>query len=220
MSFRALSQALTEKLSRVRIIPVLSFHDSEEALRLGEILMESGLCAAEVTFRTEAAEGAIRALRKAYPGLCLGAGTVLSVEQLTRAMDAGAEFAVAPGLNPEVVRGAVERDFAFAPGVCTPSEIELAYSLGCVTMKFFPAEAAGGLTLLKAMSAPYKHLGIRFMPTGGVTTANAAAYLGVKEVVAVGGTWLAKAEDMAAGKWDLIRQNVVAAAQLIQSLEK
>ncbi|MGN0867531.1 MAG: bifunctional 4-hydroxy-2-oxoglutarate aldolase/2-dehydro-3-deoxy-phosphogluconate aldolase [Oligosphaeraceae bacterium] len=220
MSFRALSQALTEKLSRVRIIPVLSFHDSEEALRLGEILVSGGLCAAEVTFRTEAAEGAIRAMRKAYPQLCLGAGTVLSVEQLSRAIDAGAEFAVAPGLNPEVVRAAVEREFAFAPGVCTPSEIELAYSLGCVTMKFFPAEAAGGLTLLKAMSAPYKHLGIRFMPTGGVTTANAAAYLSVKEVVAVGGTWLAKADDMAAGKWDVIRQNVTDAANLIRSLEK
>ena len=219
MSFRVLSQELAEKLSRVRIIPVLSFHSAEGSLRLGEILVEGGLCAAEVTFRTEAAEGAIRAMRKAYPELCLGAGTVLSVEQLSRAVDAGAEFAVAPGLNPEVVRASAEKGFPFAPGVCTPTEIEAAYSLGCVTMKFFPAEAAGGLALLKAMSAPYKHLGIRFMPTGGVTTANAPAYLSAKEVVAVGGTWLAKADDMAAGKWDLIRQNVLFAAALIRSLE-
>ena len=220
MSCNALNQGMIPKLSRVRVIPVLSFSSAEEGLRLGEILCRCGLPAAEVTFRTTSAEAAIRAMREEFPSLCLGAGTVLSVEQLERAIDAGAEFGVAPGLNPEIVKAAQERGFAFAPGICTPSEIEAAYALGCVMMKLFPAEASGGIPMVKAISAPYKHLGVKFMPTGGVTESNAASYLALPEIVAVGGTWLAKSADMAAGNWIAIEENVKRAAELVAGLEK
>ncbi len=218
MSFHELSLRLADTLAGVRIIPVLAFSCVDEALRLGEILVSGGLCAAEVTFRTEAAEGAIRAMAKSYPQLCLGAGTVLTVEQLHRAVDAGAQFAVAPGLNPKVVSEASKMDFSFAPGICTPSEVEAALDLGCAMMKFFPAESAGGLKYLKAISAPYKHLGVRFMPTGGVSLSNAPEYLSEKTVAAVGGTWLAKSADMSAGNWDAIRENVRQAAELLKTL--
>ncbi len=218
MSFHDLSLRLADTLAGVRIIPVLAFSNVDEALRLGEILVSGGLCAAEVTFRTEAAEGAIRAMAKSYPQLCLGAGTVLNVEQLHRAVDAGAQFAVAPGLNPKVVGEAAKMEFPFAPGICTPSDVEGALDFGCVVMKFFPAESAGGLKYLKAISAPYKHLGVRFMPTGGVSLANAPEYLSEKTVAAVGGTWLAKGADMSAGNWDAIRENVRQAAELLKTL--
>ena len=143
-----------------------------------------------------------------FPELYIGAGTILNVNDLKRAFDAGAKFAVAPGFNPTVVKAAVENSLAFAPGVCTPSEVEQAYELGCKFLKFFPAEAAGGISMLKSIIAPYKHLGIKFMPTGGVSEANANDYLAIPEVAAVGGTWLGKPSDIVAEKWDTIREKV------------
>ncbi|MPM61874.1 putative KHG/KDPG aldolase [bioreactor metagenome] len=121
---------------------------------------------------------------------------------------------MAPGFNPIVVRAAVESHFPFAPGICTPSEAEQAMELGCRFLKFFPAEAAGGTAMLKSLIAPYRHLGVRFMPTGGVTTANVREYLAIREVAAVGGTWLGKADDIAAGNWDKIRDTVKQAVAL------
>ncbi len=196
--FRAISQEIAAELAKVRIIPVLVLNSVEEGVELGRVLLENGLPAAEVTFRTPAAAEAIAAMSKAYPELLVGAGTILNVADLHKAKDAGAKFAVAPGFNPNIVQAAKEIGFPFAPGVCTPSEIEQAYELGCSFLKFFPAEAAGGLKMLKAMAAPYKHLGVRFMPTGGVTTANVQEYLACPEVVAVGGTWLTSSADVAA----------------------
>ena len=137
---------------------------------------------------------------------------MLNCTDLHRAFDAGAKFAVAPGFNPTVVKEAVKNNFAFAPGVCTPSEIEQAMELGCRFLKFFPAEAAGGVDMLKSLIAPYKHLGVRFMPTGGVTAVNVKNYLAIKEVAAVGGTWLGKADLIAAGEWEKIAATVKAAA--------
>ena len=148
----------------------------------------------EVTFRTQAAEAIIKEAAKRFPTLYLGAGTILNVHDLKRAF--------------------VESDFAFAPGVCTPSEVEQAHELGCKFLKFFPAEAAGGVKMLKSLIAPYKHLGIRFMPTGGVTADNVLNYLAIKEVVAVGGTWLGKADEIASGNWDGIRATVKKAVEL------
>ena len=143
---------------------------------------------------------------------------MLNVRDLHRAFEAGAKFAVAPGFNPTVVKEAVKCGFPFAPGVCTPSEAEQAMELGCTFLKYFPAEAAGGVKFLKSLIAPYKHLGIRFMPTGGVTSANAADYLSVPEIAAVGGTWLGKTADMRAGNWDAIGQAVSEAVALVRSL--
>ncbi len=214
MSFAMKSQEALKRLSEIRIVPVLVLDEVESGLKMCEILLECGLPAAEITFRTAAAAEIIRAASKRFPELYLGAGTILNVHDLRRAFDAGAKFAVAPGFNPTVVRAAVENHFAFAPGVCTPSEVEQAYELGCSFLKFFPAEAAGGVKMLKSLIAPYKHLGIRFMPTGGITALNAMEYLSIKEVAAVGGTWLGKAADIAAGNWEIIRETVRQAAAL------
>lgn len=208
------SAAAVERLSAIRIIPVLVLNSVEKGLRICELLERCGLPAAEITFRTKEAESIIREASKRFPELFLGAGTILNTDDLHRAFDAGARFAVAPGFSPKVLREAVEHALPFSPGVCTPSEIEQAYDLGCTFLKFFPAEAAGGTAMLKSMSAPYKHLGIRFMPTGGVTSANAAEYLAIREVAAVGGTWLGKAADLEAGRWDAVENAVRDAVKL------
>jgi len=214
MSFSMECDAVLAQLERIRIVPVLVLEELESGLKMCEVLAEYGLPAAEITFRTKAAASIIEAASKRFPHLYLGAGTILNVADLKRAFDAGAKFAVAPGFNPTVVHAAVENNFAFAPGVCTPSEAEQAMVLGCRFLKFFPAEAAGGTAMLKSLIAPYKHLGIRFMPTGGVTTANVMEYLAIREVAAVGGTWLGKADDIKAGNWDKIRETVKQAVAL------
>ena len=195
MNFAENSKAVVERLSQIRIVPVLVLEEENSGLKMCELLLECGLPAAEITFRTAAAAGIIREAAKRFPELYLGAGTILNTADLHRAFEAGAKFAVAPGFNPTVVREAQRYAYDFAPGICTPSEIEQAYEEGCRFFKFFPAEAAGGVKMLKAIAAPYKHLGIKFMPTGGVTMENAASYLALEEVAAAGGTWLNKATE-------------------------
>ena len=218
MNFQDYCNDVTAKLSQIKIVPVLVLNDLESGLKMCELLAECGLPAAEITFRTSAAESIIREAAKRFPELYLGAGTILNTADLARAFDAGAKFAVAPGFNPTVVKNAVENNYAFAPGVCTPSEIEQAVELGCKFLKFFPAEAAGGVTMLKSLIAPYKHMGVRFMPTGGVTTENVKNYLALKEVAAVGGTWLGKADLIAAGEWEKIADTVRAASEMVKAL--
>ena len=214
MSFQKNTQAAVEKLSAIKIVPVLVLNDVDSGLKMCEVLAECGLPAAEITFRTTAAEAVIKAAASRFPELYLGAGTILNTRDLHRAFDAGAKFAVAPGFNPTIVKEAVANGFAFAPGVCTPSEAEQAMEFGCRFLKFFPAEASGGVNFLKSLIAPYKHLGVRFMPTGGVSTGNVAEYLKLKEVVAVGGTWLGKSSDIESGNWDAIKAAVSAAVEL------
>ena len=189
-----MTASIGETLAQYKIIPVLVLEDLESGLKRCELLCECGLPVAEITFRTKAAESVIREASRRFPEMFLGAGTVLNTADLHRAFDAGAKFAVAPGFNPTVVREALKCGYAFAPGICTPSEIEQAYELGCRFFKFFPAEAAGGIKMLKSIAAPYRHLGIKFMPTGGVTIDNAGEWLAVPEVAAAGGTWLNKAD--------------------------
>ena len=189
-----MTTSIGDTLAQYKIIPVLVLEDLESGLRRCELLCECGLPVAEITFRTKAAESIIREASRRFPEMFIGAGTILNTADLHRAFDAGAKFAVAPGFNPTVVREAMKNGYAFAPGICTPSEIEQAYELGCRFFKFFPAEAAGGVKMLKSIAAPYKHLGIKFMPTGGVTIDNAADWLAVPEVSAAGGTWLNKAD--------------------------
>lgn len=214
MSFTLKTEQILSQLEKIRIVPVLVLNDLTSGLKMCEILSECNLPAAEITFRTQAAEAIIKAAAKEFPDMLIGAGTVLNTRDLKRAFDAGAKFAVAPGFNPKIVRAAIESDFAFAPGICTPSEVEQALDLGCKFLKFFPAEAAGGVKMLKSIIAPYKHLGVRFMPTGGVTPVNVQEYLAIKEVAAVGGTWLGKADDIAAGNWDKIRETIKQAVAL------
>ena len=159
----------------------------------------------------------IRILAKERPSLIVGAGTVLTPETVQTALDAGARFAVAPGLNPRVVTAAKELGLPFVPGVANPSDIEAGLELGCRLLKFFPAEALGGTKLLAALSAPYKHTGVRFMPTGGASPSNLESYLKIDTVAAVGGTWIAKKEEMAAGLWDDIARRCREACALVKA---
>lgn len=183
---------LIERLEKIKIVPVLVLNSLEEGMEVCAALHDNGLAAAEITFRTSAAEAVIKEASKRFPDMLIGAGTVLNIVDLHRAFAAGASFAVAPGFNPSVVDEARRCGFDFAPGVCTPSEVEQAMERGCRLLKYFPAEAAGGTAMLKSIIAPYRHLGVRFMPTGGVKPANVESYLEIPEVAAVGGTWLNK----------------------------
>jgi 2-dehydro-3-deoxyphosphogluconate aldolase/(4S)-4-hydroxy-2-oxoglutarate aldolase len=169
----------------------------------------------EITFRTAAATEVIRKIAKERPQLIVGAGTVLTAANLEAAKSAGAAFAVAPGLNPQTVKQAQAMGLPFVPGIATPSDIELGLSLGCKLLKFFPAEANGGVAMLQALSGPYQHTGLRFMPTGGVTPANLESYLKLDTVAAVGGTWIAKKEDLSNGNWNDIRTRCQAALEIV-----
>lgn len=200
------------RLSHLKVVPVLVLDTVETGMKMCELLVENGLPAAEITFRTAAAEETIRRAAREFPALTLGAGTVLNCEVLHRAIDAGASFAVAPGFNPTVVKEAIKCGFPFVPGIATPSELEQAYELGCSFLKFFPAEANGGVKMLKNLLAPYRQLGIRFMPTGGVTPALLQSYLEIPEIACVGGTWLAKGADLKqaadSGDWSAIAKGI------------
>jgi len=200
------------------VVPVIAIDDAQSAIPLADALMEGGLPVAEITFRTAAAAEVIARIAKERPSVILGAGTVLSVENLRRAKDAGARFGVAPGLNPDVVFEAGKIGLPFIPGVVTPSEVEQALALGARLLKFFPAEAFGGLKVIKALAAPYAHTGVRFMPTGGVTTTNLPDYLAVEVVACVGGTWIASREAIAEKKWAQIRDNCKAAVELAKKI--
>lgn len=206
-------------LEELRVVPVISIDRLEDAMPLADALVQGGLPVAEITFRTAAAGDVIATLSREMPELLVGAGTILTVENLRRAVDSGARFGVAPGLNPEIVQLARDMGFPFFPGVVTPSEIEQAIGLGAKIVKFFPAELSGGVPMLKMLAGPYAHTGLRFLPTGGVSPENLADYLSVPSVMAVGGTWIAKKEDITAGNWDLIRDNCQKACQVARSAQ-
>jgi 2-dehydro-3-deoxyphosphogluconate aldolase/(4S)-4-hydroxy-2-oxoglutarate aldolase len=192
------------QIARHRVVPVIAIESVAHALPLADALIAGGLPIIEVTFRTQAALDVIRLLARERPSLLVGAGTVLDAETVDAAAAAGARFALAPGCSPATVNRARAIGLPFVPGVQTPSEVELALSLGCTTLKFFPAEASGGVKMLEAMHAPYRHTGVRFIPTGGVAPGNVAAYLDCAAVAAVGGTWLAKPSDLAEGRFEAI----------------
>jgi len=203
-------------IARHRIIPVIAIDQAQHALPLADALIEGGLPLAEITFRTPAAAGVLRQLRDERPELLLGAGTVLDRESMQLALDCGARFALAPGFNPAVAAEALEIGLPFSPGVATPSEVEQAMSLGFKVLKFFPAGDVGGPRMLRSLSAPYGHTGVRFIPTGGVTPDNLAEYLSVPTVIAVGGTWIASRETIKAEKWKTIRDNCRKVVELVQ----
>jgi len=209
-----MSEAIFIRLAQFGIVPVVTIENTEAAIPLADALLEGGLPIVEITFRTAAAAEVIRRITKERPKVIVGAGTVLTPANLEAAKAAGAAFGVAPGLNPQIVKQAQSIGLPFVPGIATPSEIELGLSLGCNYLKFFPAEALGGVAMLEALSAPYKHTGLRFSPSGGVNPANLESYLKLETVAAVGGTWIAKKEDLAAGKWDEIRARCKAVLEI------
>jgi 2-dehydro-3-deoxyphosphogluconate aldolase/(4S)-4-hydroxy-2-oxoglutarate aldolase len=189
------------KLRALRLVPMVVMDKAEHAAAFGDVLVAGGLPVVEITFRTAAAEPAVRALAK-RGDLLVGAGTILTTEQADRAIDAGAEFLVAPGTNPKVVEHVLARGLPMVPGVATPSEIELATSMGVEVLKFFPAETMGGVAALKAFAGPYPDA--LFIPTGGITPELLPSYLRLRSVMACGGSWLAPRELLAAGRFDSI----------------
>jgi 2-dehydro-3-deoxyphosphogluconate aldolase/(4S)-4-hydroxy-2-oxoglutarate aldolase len=193
---------LLEKLGRLGVVPVVKIERAEDAIELGRALLAGGLPCAEITFRTAAAEEAIRRISSNLPEVIVGAGTVLSVDQASKAVSAGARFIVSPGFNQKVVDWCLQNEIPVTPGVVTPTEIDMALDRGLNILKFFPAEAIGGIAVLKAISAPYG--GVKFIPTGGINQNNLADYLALPSVHCCGGSWLVKANLISAGKFDEI----------------
>ncbi len=207
-------------IARYRVVPVITIESPESAIPLADALIKGGLPLAEITFRTAAAAESIRIITEKRPELLVGAGTVLSHENVRAAVEAGARFGVAPGFNPDVLDIAEECEWPFIPGVCTPSEIEAAISLDYKTVKFFPAGALGGTAMLKAVVSPYGHTGIRFLPTGGVTADNLESFLSIPNVIACGGTWIASKQDISAGEWPLIIDRCRQVAEIVATLRR
>ena len=211
--------AMTEMMLQLRktgIVPVVVLNDVKDALPLGECLMKGGLPCAEVTFRTAAAEESIRRMARAYPDMIIGAGTVLTCEQADRAIDAGAKFIVSPGFNPKVTEYVLKKGMPMTPGVCTPTEIEAAMSLGLDVLKFFPAEPSGGLKMIKAVCAAYVNL--QFMPTGGINAENVKDYLKYDRIVACGGSWMVSGALVKEGKFGEIEKLVREAAGIVKEI--
>ena len=193
---------LQKKFFSIGVIPVIAIEDAEKAVPLARALVKGGLPAAEVTFRTAAAEEAIRRIATEVPEMLVGAGTVLTREQADRAIAAGSQFIVSPGFNPDITRYVIEKGVAMMPGTATPGEMEQAMSMGLDVVKFFPAEQNGGVAKLKALAGPYGNL--RWMPTGGVNTKNMMDYLSFDHIIACGGTWMVKKDLIEGEKWDEI----------------
>lgn len=208
--------SIVERAQGIGIVPVVSIPKLEDALPLAEALLEGGLPCAEITFRTAAAAEAIARIRLRFPEILLGAGTVLTIEQAETAISAGAQFIVSPGTNLTVVDYCLSKGFTIFPGVCTPTEIEMALSKGVDVVKFFPAEPMGGVKFLQAICAPYRQ--VRFMPTGGIDTRNIDQYLALPQVVACGGSWMVKPELFEAGDFTTVKQLAGEAASLVREL--
>jgi 2-dehydro-3-deoxyphosphogluconate aldolase/(4S)-4-hydroxy-2-oxoglutarate aldolase len=208
--------AVLEQFGKIGIIPVVVLDDAKDAEPLGQALMEGGLPCAEVTFRTAAAEESIRIMAEKFPDMLVGAGTVLTTEQVDRAVAAGAKFIVSPGINPKVVDYCVKKNIPITPGTCNPSNVETALEFGLDVVKFFPAEPAGGLKYIKAIAAPY--VGMKFMPTGGINAENVKEYLKYDRILACGGSWMVKGDLIKAGNFDKIRELTAEAAQIVKEI--
>ena len=209
-------EAVFKRFEEIGIIPVVVLNDAKDALPLGKALMEGGLPAAEVTFRTAAAEESIRIMAEKFPDMLVGAGTVLTTDQVDRAVAAGAKFIVAPGLDEEVVKYCLEKDIPVCPGTQTASEMMKALKLGLTHVKFFPAENAGGLKMIKAIGAALTAL--KFMPTGGISASNVTEYLQSDKIFCCGGSWMVKGDMIKAGEFDAIRDKVAEAAKIVKEV--
>ena len=193
---------ILEELGKIGIVPVIALDDAKDAKPLAEALMKGGLPCAEVTFRTAAAEESIRIISENFPDMLVGAGTVLTTEQVDRAVNAGAKFIVSPGFNRKIVEYCIGKGIPVTPGTCTPSDIEQAIECGLDVVKFFPAEPSGGLGMIKALAGPYNQL--KFMPTGGINAGNICDYLAYGKILACGGSWMVNKQYVAAGEFDKI----------------
>ena len=208
---------ILKQLEANKLVPVIAIDKAEDADKLADALIAGGLPVAEITFRTAAAEASIKAMAK-RPEMVLGAGTVLNVDTVKKAVDAGAKFIVSPGFNPKVVSYCVQNKIPITPGVATPTEIEFALDHGLSVVKFFPAEAIGGIKTLKAFAAPYGMM--RFIPTGGITEKNVGEYLSFKPVLACGGSWMVAKELLSAGNWAEVTRLTREAVEAAKSAKK
>ena len=209
---------MISKIRKAPVIAVLVVDAAEDAVPLGRALLKGGISAIELTLRTPAALDALDRIRAELPEILAGIGTILNAEQVSAVKKRGAAFGVAPGFNSSVVTAAKELGLPFAPGIMTPSEIEAAYALGCTVMKLFPSEPVGGLSYLKNINAPYAHLGIKYIPLGGVSIDNLAAYLESPDILAVGGSWLAPRKLIQEKAWDEISRNCEKASEIANKL--
>ncbi|ASI91827.1 MULTISPECIES: bifunctional 4-hydroxy-2-oxoglutarate aldolase/2-dehydro-3-deoxy-phosphogluconate aldolase [Vibrio] len=196
---------LNEQLASLKVIPVIAINKVEDAIPLGKALVDNGMPCAEITFRTECAAEAIAVMRKEFPEMLIGAGTVLTNAQVDQAIEAGVDFIVSPGFNPRTVQYCLDKNVPIVPGVNNPSLVEQAMEMGLRTLKFFPAEPSGGVNMLKALTAVYP---VKFMPTGGVSLKNVDDYLSVKSVLACGGTWMVPTNLIDEGRWEELGQLV------------
>ena len=209
---------IAEKFQKLGVVPVVVLEDTKDAVPLAKALVEGGLPCTEVTFRTEAAEESIRLMTEQFPEMLVGAGTVLTREQVDAAVAAGAKFIVSPGFDPEIVDYCLEKEIPVFPGCITPSEVAQAVKRGLKVVKFFPAEPAGGVSMIKAMAAPY--VGIKFMPTGGINAKNLEDYLSFDKIICCGGSWMVKGELVNNGEFDKIRELTAEARKLVDSIRK
>ncbi len=203
-----------EQIQKTGIIPVVVLDDAKDAEPLAKALCEGGLPCAEVTFRTDAAEECIRIMSEKFPEMLVGAGTVLTTEQVDRAVAAGAKFIVSPGLNPRIVKYCVEKGIVITPGCANASDMEQALENGLEVVKFFPAEPAGGLNMIKALAAPY--VGLKFMPTGGISPKNVRDYLAYNRIIACGGSWMVKNDLVKAGNFAAITEMAKECVQIVK----
>lgn len=213
-------QPLAEQLIQAGVVAVLTIDRPDDAVPVARALAAGGVTAIELTFRTTAAAEAIKRIRAELPDLLVGAGTILTREQLAQAVQAGARFAVSPGCNPSTLKAARDAGVPFAPGVMTPSDVEVAVEHGCRLLKFFPAETAGGLAHLTTMSAPFAHLGVKYIPLGGISVKQLAEYVASPLVAAVGGSWLAKSDVIARKDWAAIQSAAAAATEIVRGARK
>lgn len=211
-------KTIAEQFYEYGVVPVVVLEDAKDAIPLAKALTEGGLPCAEVTFRTEAAEESIRLMSGEYPDMLVGAGTVLTTEQVDRAAAAGAKFIVSPGFDPEIVDYCLEKDIPVFPGCITPSEVAQAVKRGMRVLKFFPAEQAGGVAMIKAMAAPYTM--VKFMPTGGISAKNLEEYLSCDKIICCGGSWMVKGDLVKNGEFDKIRELTKEAVELAASIRK
>ena len=207
---------ITERFEKLGVVPVVVLEDAKDAVPLATALVEGGLPCAEVTFRTEAAEESIRLMTEQFPEMLVGAGTVLTVEQVDAAVRTGAKFIVSPGFDAEIVDYCLKNEIPVFPGCISPSEVAQAVKRGLKVVKFFPAEPAGGVAMIKAMAAPYNQL--RFMPTGGIGTQNLKDYLGFDKIICCGGSWMVKADLIKNGEFEKICNLTKEAKKLAKSI--
>ena len=216
---RSMTSELIKKIDDASIIAVLIIDEVKNAIPLAKALIDGGVAAIELTLRTPGALDAAKIIKKEFPEVTLGFGTVLTVDQVKAVVDVGADFAVSPGCNPKIIVEAYKQGLSFAPGVMTPSDIEIAIQEGCRILKFFPAETSGGLKHLESMSAPYNYLDLKFIPLGGCNMKNAADYLRSDLITAIGGSWVARRNLIQSKDWNSIKSNAKEISDLVLKIK-